>query len=59
MDKLLKNMYLIKCAICLCIGVITYSNGTNKVSVSLFALSFLYSVFHLDNIINDKKDNNG
>ena len=58
MEKLLKNMYLIKCSIFLCIGVITYSNGLNKASVSLFALAFLYSVFHLDCMINDKNNNN-
>ena len=59
MDKLLKNIYLIKCAIFLAIGVIAFYNDLHKFSALAFALAFLYPIFHLDTMINDKKDNNG
>ena len=59
MDKIIKNIYLIKCAIFLAIGVISFENDLHKSSVLAFALAFLYSIFHLDTMINDKKDNNG
>jgi len=56
MDKILKNIYLIRCAICLACGVIAFYNDLNKLSVLAFALAFLHSMFHLNTIIND---NNG
>ena len=52
MEKLMQNIYLIKCSIFLAIGLYANFIGST-LAVSWFALAFLMAVFHLDIQINN------